>query len=212
MKKKFWIYIIVCTVFVWLVGYTVFASVIQGASIKSWFFSSAKESRENENVVAMVNGEEIYQNQIDMHIAFNRMQIENLPKEHKGELLPITEQEVLNKLIRSKVMLKYAKDIGIVVDRKEVEKYISESYEIGKSKNDANFTFVEEYIKEMGMSEEEYIKRATDAYCDNMVRSKLYETFCEGKSEEETVLKEKFETLIEELIKQSDVQIFKEIK
>lgn len=209
MKKKLWIYILIGITFVAIVGSNILISTVQGESIKSWFFSSANEKQEKENIVAIVNGEKIYQNQIDMYISFNRMQIENLPQEHKNEISPLTEKEVLKDLVRKKVMLGYAEDVGITIDKEAVEKYIRESYKTGKEMNDENFAFIKEYIEKTKLSEEEYIERATNAYFNSVLRSKLYDYFCEGKTENQTVLKEKFELFIDDLVNQSDVQILK---
>lgn len=203
MKRKVLI-LTVILVFVIALSTVVFATDVV-SDIKALFFASDTPDKANSEVVATVDGENIYRHQIDSKIEFNKLQIANLPQEYKNTIPAITEQEALESIIQNKVILKYASDMGLTVDKNEARNYIVNNYNQIIILNDENAAFIKEYLKETGFSEEAYLDIATEAYCEMLLRDKVYENFCEGKEFGEEKLKEEYEKFVDSLVEKAEI-------
>lgn len=77
-------------------------------------------------VAATVEGEEIYQSEIDEVLAPYQQQFAQMPPEQRAMILQQAQSEILNQLISQRLVLQYAKEHELTVGEEEVEERIAE--------------------------------------------------------------------------------------
>ena len=143
------------------------------------FFSTAKKYKEDKTVVAVVNNDKIYQYQIDMQLAAQKLSQTNMA-EAGGDPTLITqrtEDEILDELIRNTVILQEAKKQKLTAKYSESKKYQEEQLSIVKAADDEQTRFFEQYIDEMGWTEKEYLNQVSLQWQKVMTRTNLYNKF-----------------------------------
>lgn len=163
------------------------------------FFEKNKAMQEDETIAAKVNGEPIYQSTVDLQLEFfklsqslatNQIQEMDIPEAQRQELLkqqknpPKTADDILDDLIKETVLLQEAERRGISVSDKEARAFAFEQYTILKnlastsdsSVNRKNYEFIQQYMLEMNLTEEQYIDKVTSIYKNMLIINKFYET------------------------------------
>jgi len=194
------------------------------------FFRSIKEGRNDKTVAATVNGEPIYKSSVKFMKGFYKLstalstkQINemDIPDEEKQVLLEKlanrdsqkTDKQILEDLIKQKVVLQEAHKKGITVSDDQAYQYAKEQLELCKKaglaedateEDKENYEFMLAYMEEMQLTEAEYINEAKDAYKNMMERALLYNDFKEAYLQnggDENELENAMESYENELIK-----------
>ncbi len=206
MKKK--IIVSISLILVLIIGFALIANATDLLNIaKTDFFSSVIPKQRSSDIVAIVNGENIYQNEIDYRIAFNEIQRINTPDEYKDSIPSITEEDALNTLIKNRIIQQEAQKIGVIIDKNGAREYIENNYNEIMKLNDENAMFLKEYLQNTNLSEEEYLELATGAYCNILMRNGVYANFCIGKTGTDEELLEQFDLYVDDLVSLADVEI-----
>lgn len=124
----------------------------------------------NQTVLVTVNGEEIYQAEIDEY--WNR-----LPPEMKIEL---SKDDLLDEFIQERLLLQEADRVGITVSEQEIDEYITAQL----SANGITFEQFQQLLQQQGTS----LERMKDIYARQLTLAKLFEEQTQGNltsSEEE---------------------------
>ncbi|MGN0172121.1 MAG: SurA N-terminal domain-containing protein [Acutalibacteraceae bacterium] len=199
-------------------------SVLAVGYFQKWdflpFFSEMKAAQNDKTVAATVNGEEIYESQIDIQLAFSELsyslaaeQVENMgvSEEEKQRLLEQqknsqkTRDEMLEELVKQTVILQEAARRGITVSDEEAAAYASEQYALFKEaaseneQNAANDEFLQMYIQENGWTEEDYLKQVTNVYKKLLIQNAFYKVL----SEEEKI--DNVDDYVNQLVAQATV-------
>ncbi len=206
MRAKRFTAIIVSVILIITVGIVTTAINFSDKAEKN-FLSSVNSRNRDETVVAVVDGEKIYQYEIDVKLAAIELNKANTPEEYHYMIEELSPEEILNKRIRNIVLLNEAKRQGITADYQQAAKYIKESYDMIMAANDEQTEFYKKYIEEIEMTEEEYLKLATDIYYNALLRDGLYKKYCEGREEDSATLKQEFENYASELVSKATVEI-----
>ena len=179
-------------------------SVLAVGYFQKWdflpFFSEMKAAQNDKTVAATVNGEEIYESQIDIQLAFSELsyslaaeQVENMgvSEEEKQRLLEQqknsqkTRDDILKELVKQAVILQEAARRGITVSDEEAAAYASEQYALFKEaaseneQNAANDEFLQMYMQENGWTEEDYLKQVTNVYKKLLIQNAFYKVLSE---------------------------------
>ena len=172
------------------------------------FFGATKNTKTDKTVAATVNNTKIYQHQIDFQRASQQLSKENA--ENSGydasKITVQTDKEILDELIRNEVVLQEAKKQKLAADYSEAKKYIKSNYDAIIEKNDENAKILKEYMNELELDEDEYIKQASEAYQNVLTRSNLYESFIKGKIGTADELQQQYEIYVSELIKAASIK------
>lgn len=199
-------------------------SVLAVGYFQKWdflpFFSEMKAAQNDKAVAATVNGEEIYESQIDIQLAFSELsyslaaeQVENMgvSEEEKQRLLEQqknsqkTRDEMLEELVKQAVILQEAARRGITVSDEEAAAYASEQYALFKEaaseneQNAANDEFLQMYMQENGWTEEDYLKQVTNVYKKLLIQNAFYKVL----SEEEKI--DNVDDYVNQLVAQATV-------
>lgn len=179
-----------------------------------------KAAQNDKAVAATVNGEEIYESQIDIQLAFSELsyslaaeQVENMgvSEEEKQRLLEQqknsqkTRDEMLEELVKQAVILQEAARRGITVSDEEAAAYASEQYALFKEaaseneQNAANDEFLQMYMQENGWTEEDYLKQVTNVYKKLLIQNAFYKVL----SEEEKI--DNVDDYVNQLVAQATV-------
>ena len=198
MKKK----IILCLTIIisaFLLGYI---GVIAAQNSTSYWFSefiNHSQGDEKNDVIATVNDVVIYQHTVDAYKDLYRIQraafessVSNSTTNNSADTLleealelP-SDQEVLDVLIRNKVLEQEAARKGITISEQELLSIAQNQYallkEAAQSDNISdsvlnNYLFILAYQREMGWTEEEYIQQSLTAYKAVIIRQMLYQNF-----------------------------------
>lgn len=198
MKKK-WMAAIGAVALISICSVTAFAANGFRVSDFAGFFEKNKAMQEDETIAAKVNGEPIYQSAVDRQLEFSKLsyalsmkQIQemDIPEAQRQELLkqqknsPKTADDILEDLIKETVLLQEAERQGISVSDKEARAFALEQYTILKnlastsdsSVNRKNVEFIQQYMLEMNLTEEQYMDKVTSIYKNMLIINKLYET------------------------------------
>lgn len=145
-----------------------------------------------QGVVATVNGEKIYQKDVDESITYQKA-AQKVFKELGGtneEVAEVdSEKDTIESLIRRKIILQQAKRQGCLVTVESSRKSIKEALEERKQKNDKNYEYISALCKELNMSEDDYLdysaklQQVTDSYNDLLHKFK-WEKYTDISSEE----------------------------
>jgi len=171
------------------------------------FFKSIKEGQEDKTVIATVNGEPIYKSSVEIKKNFYKLSTELSTKQinemvisddEKQVLLEKlsstnskTDKEILDDLIKQKVVLQEAHKKGLTVSDDEAYQYAKEQIELCKKAgsdenatetNKKNYEFMLAYMEEMQFTEAEYIDNAKDSYKNMLEKGLLYKDFKEEYS------------------------------
>lgn len=197
MKKR--TVIIVCVLILVLLGsVTVLAiGVVRDPAFLN-FFNKSKELRTNDVVLVKVNGEEIYESEVETEQEFSKLsyslalsQIDDMEidestkfflKNQQKEMLK-TKEEIIDNIIRDILLLQEAKRQGVTISLEEARRFAVEQYTIlkelaatsGSSVDKKNYEFILLYMKEMNMTEEQYIDSTVEKYRKILIINKLYE-------------------------------------
>lgn len=169
------------------------------------FFSTAKKYKEDKTVVAVVNNDKIYQHQIDIQLAAQKLSQTNMT-EAGGDptLITIrTEEEILDELIRNAVTLQEAKKQKLTAKYSDAKAYQKEQLSIVKAADDEQTRFFEQYIDEMGWTEKEYLKQVSLQWQKVMTRANLYNKFFEDNPD---ATEETWEKHIDSLVEKADIE------
>lgn len=169
------------------------------------FFSTAKKYKEDKTVVAVVNNDKIYQYQIDIQLAAQKLSQTNMA-EAGGDptLITIrTEEEILDELIRNTVILQEAKKQKLTAKYSESKKYQEEQLSIVKAADDEQTRFFEQYIDEMCWTEKEYLKQVSLQWQKVMTRTNLYNKFFEDNPDATDETCKKY---VDSLVENADIE------
>lgn len=169
------------------------------------FFSTAKKYKEDKTVVAVVNNDKIYQHQIDIQLAAQKLSQTNMT-EAGGDptLITIrTEEEILDELIRNAVTLQEAKKQKLTAKYSDAKAYQKEQLSIVKAADDEQTRFFEQYIDEMCWTEKEYLKQVSLQWQKVMTRTNLYNKFFEDNPD---ATEETWKKHIDSLVEKADIK------
>lgn len=177
------------------------------------FFDTVKESNESKEVIVTVNGEPIYRKTVEIQNGYNELQYtlnnqsikQNTESSTQEQLYGANnENEVLKKIIESKVLIQEARKLGISYDFDVAYNAVKSSYDIIKEKGGETYELLSGYIKAMGLSEKEYLEIATNAYCDQMCKYLLKKDY-EDSLKANTVA---YEQYVSRLVSQAEIVYF----
>ncbi|MBE6728005.1 MAG: hypothetical protein E7562_05095 [Ruminococcaceae bacterium] len=170
----------------------------------------ADKPKTQKQVIAVVDGVEIYKENIDFMLKLNEISKENSPQQTIDDDIQqsevVDQQQLLNKRIRSIVIYNEAKKLGLEADYDEAYQTAKGAYDIAKEANDENYALIVDYMERIKFSEEEYLELAAKTYQNIMTQSNLYNEFIKDKSGTEDELKALFEEYVERLIEQAEIE------
>ena len=234
MKKKRLIVVILSLIFALSACcITVFALTDVDSLILS-FFRKSEQLSVDKRVAAVVNGEKIYLSSVQIQQEYNSMtkrislkQIDamSIPEEQKEQLreqqnaLPLPDaEEILQQLIRSKVMLQTAAELGIEVDEQEAFQQGALAYQVLKEAGTAedageadkmNYQAMRAYMEEHNLTEQAYLEQVGEVYQRMMTKQRLFERYCASEPEQtDAALREGFERYLDNLVENADVKIY----
>lgn len=120
----------------------------------------------SENIVAIVNGENISVNEWNYYKIWDTEKVKNF-----GEVVP-SDQQILDSLVKNKVIVSAAKQQGLYPNEEEINSYISEQRQIMAKERPQD---VYNLIKGWGISEEEYFSIMKDIWGDSIARLNWYD-------------------------------------
>lgn len=159
------------------------AGVVEIPLIQAW-----RDNKNNDTVAATVNGEVIYEGvvksmkageEISYQNSLAQLETQDLSEEVKADLRQKLEASrkneatILDELIAKRACLQKAKELGFKADTKAARERAKTSYRLAKEaaeQKDApepakqSWEIVQAYLREMSMSEEEYIAECTAIY------------------------------------------------
>lgn len=205
MKKK---YILLAVVILLIVS--IFIVKAQEKNNTDELLDLAGKAKNPTQIIAVVDGVEIYQENIDFMLKANEISKENSPQQiidddiQQSEV--VDQQQLLNKRIRSIVIYNEAKKLGLEADYNEAYQTAKSAYDIAKEANDENYALIVDYMERIEFSEEEYLELAAKTYQNLMTQSNLYSEFIKDKTGTEDELKTQFEEYVEQLIEQAEIE------
>lgn len=171
------------------------------------FFDAAKEVNDGENtVVAVVNGKKIYQETIDFLVSGKEITLKNSTSAVSNGDISSYKNEILQEQIRNAVVLSEAERLGLIADYDEALKYTRENYELVKKIGGETYKIITDYMEEMGLTEEEYLKKSADVNRNMLTRGNLYDNFIKGKTGTNEELISEYEQYVKELIENADIK------
>jgi len=209
MKKKIILSVVIVAALSLAVSIGVLAEKIIDADILK-IFNAAKEVNEGEKtVIAIVNGKEIYQETIDF-LAFG----EELSQKNTTSLITSSDNkdaskekdEILQKQIRNAVVLSEAERLGLTASYSDAEKYTKENYELVKQIGGDTYKIIKDYMQEMGLTEEEYLKKSTETNRKMLTRANLYDNFVKEKTGTNEELLTAYEEYVNKLIENAEIE------
>lgn len=170
-------------------------------------FDAAKEVNDGENtVVAVVNGKKIYQETIDFLASGKEITLKNSTSAVSNGDISSYKNEILQEQIRNAVVLSEAERLGLIADYDEALKYTRENYELVKKIGGETYKIITDYMEEMGLTEEEYLKKSADVNRNMLTRGNLYDNFIKGKTGTNEELIAEYEQYVKELIENADIK------
>ena len=169
----------------------------------------AEKTKNPTRIVAVVDGVEIYQENIDFMLKANEVSKENSVQQIFDYFLQNdteNEESILNKRIRSIVIYNEAKRLGLEADYEEAYQIAKNAYDATKAQNDENYALLVDYMKKLKFSEDEYIELITETYQNLMTQSNLYSNFIKDKTGTDEEFNEMFELYVEDLIKKAKIE------
>ena len=170
----------------------------------------AEKTKNPTRIVAVVDGVEIYQENIDFMLKANEVSKENSAQQiFDNDILQnetVNKDAVLNNRIRSIVIYNEAKRLGLEADYEEAYQIAKNAYDATKAQNDENYALLVDYMKKLKFSEDEYIELITETYQNLMTQSNLYSNFIKDKTGTDEEFNEMFELYVEDLIKKAKIE------
>lgn len=170
----------------------------------------AEKTKNPTRIVAVVDGVEIYQENIDFMLKANEVSKENSAQQiFDNDILQnetVNKDAVLNNRIRSIVIYNEAKRLGLEADYEEAYQIAKNAYDATKAQNDENYALLLDYMKKLKFSEDEYIELITETYQNLMTQSNLYSNFIKDKTGTDEEFNEMFELYVEDLIKKAKIE------
>ncbi len=168
-------------------------------------FDVAKKYKEDKTVVAVVNNDKIYQYQIDIQLAAQKLSQTNMAEagEDVSLITVQTEEEILDGLIRNAVALQEAKKQKLTAKYSDAKAYQEEQFAAIKAADDEQTRFFEQYRTEMGWSENEHLKLASLQWQNVMTRTNLYNKYFEDNPD---ATEETWEKYIDSLVEKADIE------
>ncbi|MCF6097767.1 SurA N-terminal domain-containing protein [Thermovorax subterraneus] len=191
----------------------VILTTITYANIDNWYSLGQKvtilKNDPNKEVIARINGKEITKNDLEIGLLIEQQKYEYQVKKYesikqqagKNVLIPPPQKaspaELLDRFIDNEVLYQKAKSQSLEVSYEEAKKYAEE---VRKSINDAlagkiqvadrqEFieiqNYIKQYIKGLGLSEDEYWNKLIPGYQKFLSIGKLKEKILSSMSEEE---------------------------
>lgn len=170
----------------------------------------AEKTKNPTRIVAVVDGVEIYQENIDFMLKANEVSKENSAQQiFDNDILQnetVNKDAVLNNRIRSIVIYNEAKRLGLEADYEEAYQIAKNAYDATKAQNDENYALIVDYMKKLKFSEDEYMELITETYQNLMTQSNLYSNFIKDKTGTDEEFNEMFELYVEDLIKKAKIE------
>ena len=202
MKKKKLVICLVIIVVLIGVG-AVAAREIISPEINNWL-KAAKKTKPglSKTVMAIVDGEEIYQENIDAAIIG-----EEITEKNTGKAESIDSKKVLEEQIRKVVIFHEAVKLGLKADYETAKSEVKESFRLVMEENGENAALLRKYMQEMQFTEAEYLEAATKDRQDSLTRGNLYIRFTEGIKGSDQEKKAAYEKYVDDLVANADIQI-----
>ena len=203
-KKKSFIIVTLLITVILGIGVGVVAKQAIGKKNQE-LFDAAKKYKQDKTIIAVVDGDKIYQYQVDIQLASQKLSQANMI-EAGGDPTLITqrtEDEILDELIRNTVILQEAKKQKLTAKYSESKKYQEEQLSIVKAADDEQTRFFEQYIDEMGWTEKEYLKQVSLQWQKVMTRANLYNKFFEDNP---NATDETWKKYVDSLVEKADIK------
>ena len=230
MKKKIYFVIILIT----MVIISAFGVEANTGNDFDYFFQKNDKFKIDKTIAVLVNEEPIYladfeieksYQELTQKLALKQIDMLNLSEKEKDQLKEKqknsikTENEILDGLIQSKVLLQEAQRQGVSVDIEEAYNMLKSQYEIVKeianrpdadAVDKANYQFILAYQKHMGYTEDEYLQQTSAVYQRLLIQNKLLELNAYPSTGTDKITsydsqKEAVDDYITELVSQADV-------
>lgn len=203
-KKKSFIIVTLLITVILGIGVGVVAKQAIGKKNQE-LFDAAKKYKQDKTIIAVVDGDKIYQYQVDIQLASQKLSQANMI-EAGGDPTLITqrtEDEILDELIRNTVTLQEAKKQKLTAKYSDAKAYQEEQLSIVKAADDEQTRFFEQYIDEMGWTEKEYLKQVSLQWQKVMTRANLYNKFFEDNPD---ATDETWKKYVDSLVEKADIK------
>ena len=202
MRKKKIVFILVIALVLLGAG-VVAAHEWINPKIDQWLEAAKKtKSSTSKTVVAVVDGEKLYQENIDAAVI-----AQEIIQENTGETKSVDSKEVLEEQIRMVVTSHEAVKLGLEADYETAKAEIEESYRLVMEENGENAAFLQKYMKELELTKAEYIEAAAKTRQNSMTRGNLYSHFTKEMKGTEEEKKAAYEEYVDGLVEKADIQI-----
>ena len=187
------------------------------------YLESLKALQEDTSVAAQVNGDPIYQWQIETKLNENEMALNsfrmnldttNQSEEEKANLLEIyqstlllNKKDIMNDLIRDAVIHNEAGKRGLLISDEEALAAVKQVYENNVKKTPELYASVQMYMEVMNLTEDDYLRSGMEDYKKEMGEASLYQQITAGLDTDEEK-NEAFHAAVEEWVEQADITIF----
>ncbi len=205
MKKKTIISLILIASSILIISFVTLADKFINEDILKIFNLAQKANSDNKTVIAIVNGKEIYQETIDFLASGEGLAQSNTQQISDEKNSLYDKDVILKKQIRNAVVLSEAERLGLTASYKEAEEYTKENYNLVKEIGGETYQIIKDYMAEMEMSEDEYLKKSTEVNRNMLTRAKLYDNFIKDKNGTNEELLAEYENYVDELIDNADI-------
>lgn len=182
---------------------------------------------QNNDVMASVNGIDIKKSDYEMRLKSNEIMAELMTEdinnsdftseEKNTKIMEIKEkcstdkETIINSMIETAYIDSKYDSITHEQAKSEIEKQMSnlDDYAVEYPQVAANGKIMDEYIKRMGITKDEYIDLAADSYISYVNKQKAKEEFAKEKDIGDDVLDKEFESYIKQEISKTLVVYYK---
>ncbi len=116
-----------------------------------------------------------------------------------------SQQEILNDIIKNTVVLQEAKSKKLTANYNEAQKYIKENYNTVMATDNENSRLLKDYMEKLNLSENEYLKKSSEAYQDTMTRGNFYNAFVKEKTGSSENIEKLYEEYVKKLVDKADI-------
>ena len=186
------------------------------------YLENQKALREDNSVAAKVNGDPIYQWQIEtimnennQALKYYRMNLDtmNQSEEAKANLLEIyqstlllNKKDIMNDLIRDAVIQNEAGKRGLLISDEDALAAVKQVYENNVKKTPELYASAQMYMEVMNLSEDDYLRMGMEDYKKEMGQASLYQQITAGV-DTDAEKKEAFNAAVDEGVHQADMTI-----
>ena len=207
MKKFFLVATIIALISCLIISIGVLAENYIDDDIIKIFNAAKRTNNEDKTVVAIVNGKKIFQETIDFLATGNLIsQSTTSLNVDSYESNSDDKNEILEKQIRNAVVLSEAEKLGLTASYEEAEKYTMNNYEMLKEIGGETYNIIKDYIKELEMTEEEYLKKSIEINRNMLTRANLYDNFIKEKNGSYDELILQYESYVNKLIENAQIE------